>query len=226
MEKLLNMVALGHLPFRFTEHRELDEFIDVVRLAPLKPKLPCRKTLRRYLQKNVQEKQQILLQKLPPNGKLSIALDCWTSPFNHAFIAITGYFIDQEWNYREILLGFEPLHGTHNGSNLGSTLFEILQKHGITNRVLSITTDNASNNNTMMASIQELVQSQDISSDTTIIRIPCIAHVIQLSLNQLLGKMKAAPENNTAQTEWSDARTQSLNKRQNSREIVDTLNKV
>jgi hypothetical protein len=226
MEKLLNMVALGHLPFRFTEHRELDEFIDVVRLAPLKPKLPCRKTLRRYLQKNVQEKQQILLQKLPPNGKLSIALDCWTSPFNQAFIAITGYFIDQEWNYREILLGFEPLHGTHNGSNLGSTLFEILQKHGITNRVLSITTDNASNNNTMMASIQELVQSQDISSDTTIIRIPCIAHVIQLSLNQLLGKMKAAPENNTAETEWSDARTQSLNKRQNSREIVDTLNKV
>jgi hypothetical protein len=178
MEKLLNMVALGHLPFRFTEHRELDEFIDVVRLAPLKPKLPCRKTLRRYLQKNVQEKQQILLQKLPPNGKLSIALDCWTSPFNQAFIAITGYFIDQEWNYREILLGFEPLHGTHNGSNLGSTLFEILQKHGITNRVLSITTDNASNNNTMMASIQELVQSQDISSDATIIRIPCIAHVI------------------------------------------------
>jgi hypothetical protein len=226
MEKLLNMVALGHLPFRFTEHRELDEFIDVVRLAPLKPKLPCRKTLRRYLQKNVQEKQQILLQKLPPNGKLSIALDCWTSPFNQAFIAITGYFIDQEWNYREILLGFEPLHGTHNGSNLGSTLFEILQKHGITNRILSITTDNASNNNTMMASIQELVQSQDISSDTTIIRIPCIAHVIQLSLNQLLGKMKAAPENNTAETEWSDARTQSLNKRQNSREIVDTLNKV
>jgi hypothetical protein len=226
MEKLLNMVALGHLPFRFTEHRELDEFIDVVRLAPLKPKLPCRKTLRRYLQKNVQEKQQILLQKLPPNGKLSIALDCWTSPFNQAFIAITGYFIDQEWNYREILLGFEPLHGTHNGSNLGSTLFEILQKHGITDRVLSITTDNASNNNTMMASIQELVQSQDISSDTTIIRIPCIAHVIQLSLNQLLGKMKAAPENNTAETEWSDARTQLLNKRQNSREIVDTLNKV
>jgi hypothetical protein len=226
MEKLLNMVALGHLPFRFTEHRELDEFIDVVRLAPLKPKLPCRKTLRRYLQKNIQEKQQILLQKLPPNGKLSIALDCWTSPFNQSFIAITGYFIDKEWNYREILLGFEPLHGTHNGSNLGSTLFEILQKHGITNRVLSITTDNASNNNTMMASIQELVQSQDISSDTTIIRIPCIAHVIQLSLNQLLGKMKAAPENNTAETEWSDARTQSLNKRQNSREIVDTLNKV
>jgi hypothetical protein len=50
--------------------------------------------------------------------------------------------------------------------------------------------------------------------------------LFQLSLNQLLGKMKAAPENNTAETEWSDARTQSLNKRQNSREIVDTLNKV
>jgi hypothetical protein len=146
MEKLLNihMVAVGRLPFRFSEHRELDDFIDIVRLAPSKPKIPSSRTLRRYLEKNVKEKQATLLQKLPPNGKLSIALDCWTSPFNQAFMAITGYFIAR------FFLGFEPLHGTHNGSNLSSVVFEVLQEHEITNRILSITTDNASNNNTMM----------------------------------------------------------------------------
>ncbi|KAA8643858.1 uncharacterized protein ATNIH1004_010633 [Aspergillus tanneri] len=127
------MVALGRLPFRFSEHRELDEFINIVRLAPSKPKLPSGKTLRRYLQKKVKEKQETLLQKLSPSGKLLIALDCWTSPFNQAFMAITGYFLDQGWNYREILLGFEPLHGTHNGSNLSLVLFEILQAYGIVN---------------------------------------------------------------------------------------------
>jgi hypothetical protein len=226
MEKLLNMVAVGRLPFRFSERPELNEFIDIVRLAPSKPKLPSSRTLRRYLEKNVKEKQATLLQKLPLNGKLSIALDCWTSPFNQAFMAITGYFINQEWNYCEILLGFEPLHGTHNGSNLSSVIFQVLQEHEITNRILSITTDNASNNNTMMVRLQESIQSQNLSSNATIIQIPCITHVIQLSLNQLLGKMKANPVNDSIEREWSDQSMQSLQKKSDSCGIVDTLNKV
>jgi hypothetical protein len=41
-------------------------------------------------------------------------------------MAITGYFIDQDWNYREILLGFEPVHGTYTGANLSTVLLERL----------------------------------------------------------------------------------------------------
>lgn len=66
---------------------------------------------------------------LPPNSKLSISLDCWTSPFQQAFMAITGYFLDQNWDYREVLLGFEPLEGTHTGTNLGLVLTDTLQKY-------------------------------------------------------------------------------------------------
>jgi hypothetical protein len=40
-----------------------------------------------------------MLDRLPSSTKLLIALDCWTSPFQQAFMAITGYFIDDEWNY-------------------------------------------------------------------------------------------------------------------------------
>jgi hypothetical protein len=32
--------------------------------------------------------------RLPKGSHLSIALDCWTSPFSQAFMAITGYFLD------------------------------------------------------------------------------------------------------------------------------------
>jgi hypothetical protein len=99
-----------------------------------------------------------MLDRLPSGIKLSIALDCWTSPFQQAFMAITGYFIDDEWNYREILLGFEPLHGSHSGTNLSTVLFDLLQQYEITDRVLSITTDNASNNVTLMESIQDSIQ--------------------------------------------------------------------
>jgi hypothetical protein len=142
-------------------------------------------------------------------------------------MAITAYFIDQEWSYREVLLGFEHIHGSHTGSNLGETVFEILQEHSITDRVLSITTDNASNNNTMMISIQDTIQSHGLTN-ASVFRIPCLAHVIQLSLKQLLGKMKVDPINQEVESEWSDERTQSLQSNSSlpTRQIMDTLKKV
>jgi hypothetical protein len=65
-------------------------------------------------------------------------------------VAITGYFIDRDWNYRELLLGFEPLDGAHSGVNLSEVLMDIFKKLDITDRVLAITLDNVSNNTTLV----------------------------------------------------------------------------
>lgn len=143
-------------------------------------------------------------------------------------MAITGYFIDHDWDYCEVLLGFEHLHGSHTGENLSKTVTQILADHSISDRVLSVTTDNATNNNTLMLSIQDHLQSQH-QSDISIFRVPCIAHVIQLSLNELLGKLKAVPLNKEIELEWSEEKTHSFqSKRNNSSDvqITDTLKKV
>jgi hypothetical protein len=68
-------------------------------------------------------------------------------------MAITSYFLDQNWDYREVLLGFNPLEGTYTGLNLSSVLTNTLQKYQILDRVIAITIDNASNNQTMITSI-------------------------------------------------------------------------
>lgn len=60
-----------------------------------------------------------------------------------------------------------------------------------------------------MQSIQENLQSQHLS-DISIFRVLCIAHVIQLSLNELLGKLKAVPSNKEIELEWSDEKTHSF----------------
>lgn len=220
MEKLLTFLAVSRLPFQLVEHPEFHGLLEMARLAPSRLEIPSAQTVRRHLQEIVQERQQNLLQTLPPNAKLSIALDCWTSPFQQAFMAVTSYFIDQEWNYRELLLGFEPLHGTHTGANLSAVLFELLQQHQIEDRVLAVTTDNASNNSTLIESIHDSIQSLELPGLTPIIRIPCIAHIIQLSLKQLLGEMEANPKNEREEIEWTEDATEEQ------REIVYTLNKV
>jgi hypothetical protein len=41
-------------------------------------------------------------------------------------MAITGYFIDDDWQYREVLLGFKPAPGSHIGENLCAILLDVL----------------------------------------------------------------------------------------------------
>lgn len=203
------------------------DLVEVIQQAQSKIDIPSARSIRRYLDSAVKSDQKEILGRLPDGSRLSLALDCWTSPFQQAFMAITGYFLVRDWNYCEVLLGFEHLYGSHTGENLSKTVIQLLNNHGITNRVLSVTTDNATNNNTLMTNIQETIQSQS-QSDTLIFRVPCIAHVIQLSLNELLGKLKVTPPNKEIELEWSDERTHSFQTKRSglSRQIADTLKKV
>jgi hypothetical protein len=84
-------------------------------------------------------------------------------------MAITGYFLDQEWEYREVLLGFEPISGSHTSVNLRDVVLQILQKHQIANRVLAVTTDNTSNNKTLIVAVNDSIKKLYIETESTIV---------------------------------------------------------
>jgi len=94
------------LPFTTIEHPQFRKLLRLTQSAPSLPDFPSAKTIQRRLFTTVEARHQAILQSLPSGAKMSIALDCWTSPFRQSFMAITGYFIDVHWEYREILLGF------------------------------------------------------------------------------------------------------------------------
>ena len=123
-------------------------------------------------------------------------------------MAITGYFIDTNWRYREVLLGFEHLEGNHTGQSLVQTLDSILAKHNISDRVLAITTDNARNNATLTRELQQALDSANFCAKQG--HIPCLAHVIQLSLKELFGKIRIVPDNDDVTTVWHDTSLLSL----------------
>ena len=77
--------------------------------------MPSATTLRSQLLKRADDIEDQLLSDLPNDAKISLALDCWTSPNRLAFMAITDYFINTNWRYREVLLGFEHLEGNYMG---------------------------------------------------------------------------------------------------------------
>jgi len=84
--------------------------------------------------------------------------------------------------------GFKKINsGQHTGINLGGVLWDILQKYDIGDPVLAITTDNASNNSTLVESLYDIHGS-------FIIRTPCLAHVMQLALKQTTWSNEGRPK--------------------------------
>jgi hypothetical protein len=50
-------------------------------------------------------------------SKISITLDCWTSPNGLAFMGITVHYIDDDWTPKSFVLDFIPLPDRHTGCN-------------------------------------------------------------------------------------------------------------
>ena len=113
------------------------------------------------------------------DAKISLVLDCWFSLFRQSFLAITGYFIDLEWNLYKVLLGFEFVNEEYLGRALSRIVINVLESFNIRDRVLAFITDNASNNLTLFDSLNKLLaKSINDIFVKDIIRLPYLAYVI------------------------------------------------
>lgn len=194
--------------------------------------LPSPTTLRRRLDIMLGNAQQIALYGLVPGARCALALDNWSSPgLRHSFMGIVATFITEKWEYREALIGFEYLDGDHSGKELAATVRRVISQHKLDGRVHSITTDNASNNTTMMAKITDMIT--ELSSDGTnfyngnVYHIPCFAHVIQLAQRALLGSIRLNPTNAELQMDWDETKTaEELHSLSKDRGLPWTLAKV
>jgi hypothetical protein len=107
--------------------------------------------------------------------------------------AITSHYVDEDFKLHEDLLDFHPLNCQHTGENLARVLYNILKDFNIHTRLYCITTDNASNNTTLVKELEMLLRVNDaITWDSSKHHIPCLAHIINLTVKAFLNKLKIA----------------------------------
>jgi hypothetical protein len=115
------------------------------------------------------------------DSKISCTTDIWTSPSMDPFMVVTAHFVDKSFQLRSIVLDFAAMPGSHNGKRIADVFKSIINYYDIKDKVLCVTTDNASNNDTF---IDQLIQDRYMSSREHHIR--CFAHVINLSVQTAL----------------------------------------
>jgi hypothetical protein len=189
-EQLFTTFVSANLPFQLVENHSFKKLLEI---ACLGIDMPNRRQLRKLLDICYESATEAFLSDLGNRTKVSLVIDCWSSPNKIAFIAIVGYYILVEWKYKEVLLAFEPLTGAHMGRNLALVVERILAKYELTDRLFNITTDNASSNATMRESLEQALSGKhNVVGDAEVAKVSCLAHVLNLSAKAFLLGVKVA----------------------------------
>ncbi|CAG7725821.1 unnamed protein product, partial [Allacma fusca] len=158
-EKIVRFVVLTNQPFVITEKQA---FIDMMCYGrSVVPKIPSADSVKRAIEAMYNsEKNRVIttLQNIP--GKISLIVDCWTTRNRIDFLAIIATWIDSEWNSQELVLDLDIINGSHTGRNLAQSLMDVVIEFEIANKILSVTTDNASNMDKMMIEFSRLLKKQ------------------------------------------------------------------
>jgi hAT family C-terminal dimerisation region/Domain of unknown function (DUF4413) len=186
--------------------------------------VPAARTLRRDIRGRFKrEKARVrgVLQDVP--GRLSFAVDAWSSRNAHAFLGITVHWIDAEWQLHHQLLDIPPLDGPHSGENLCHTFVGACRGFDVLPKLLAITTDNTSNNDTFLDNLEMACQEQDIPFSSESMHVRCAAHVINLAVQDLLSALNsAALDSDTAYTEAYTADSNTADSNTASSNTTDT----
>jgi hypothetical protein len=147
-------IVACQLPFNIVSHVYFTCMIQQAACSSTISIPTCQKVRDRILELS-QLRHAEELSRIPADSKVSLALDCWTSPQQKAFLAVTGYYINTNFESKEVLLGFEPISGSHSGIKLANCVLGVLEDAKLDRQVLAITTDNASNNTTLMDNLSK-----------------------------------------------------------------------
>lgn len=202
---LLKMSISMNLPFRMADNLDFRRLVSMLRPDAIGD-LPHRTKLRGLLDSHFTTSHGGLFNEYVPGSKVSWAVDCWSSPDMKAYLGVLGYYVTAKWEMREVLAGFEPIHGSHDGINLANILYRVMAEHQKATHTLCITADNASNNTTMRAQLQRKIERQHggFKWDHLVGSIPCLAHVIQLAVNKLVEGLAIESDNETTLPRFGD----------------------
>ena len=165
--------------------------------------IPKRSKIRLIIDEQYLQVKKSLADDLRGDNKVSLALDTWTSPNKLSFLAITAYVVNSEWEYQEHLIGFEHISGAHDGENLAQITMKVLQDFQIEDRLFAITADNASNNGTLQKDLARRLQREcRLSWDASRHTVPCLAHVVQLVVKEMIEYLKIEAPHDRPETRW------------------------
>jgi len=181
-DKILDFIISNNLSFNILNSESFNNLLTYYnRLSPVinrwKIKGILTNTYNTYLSNLNTELQRNILNK----GLFSLTFDIWTSSSQKSYLGIILSYIDNDFNLIYKLIGFEELLEVHSGLNIYTEFINIINSYQeLSNNIISITRDNASNNNTFISIFKRNTTNKAVYD------IRCSAHILNLVVQDIL----------------------------------------
>ena len=111
--------------------------------------------------------------------RVCLTTDAWTSPQNKSYMCLTAHFIDNDWILHKKILNFRQVI-SHTGEAMAKFVESCLHEWSL-NRVLTLTVDNATSNDTGVQHLKKrLLSWNNLVLKGDYIHMRCCAHVLNL----------------------------------------------
>ena len=163
-DALVEMVARDMQPSTIVEDKGFNK---LVHLLDPRYQLPSRRSLMRKIPAKYDKVREEVKDELDHASAVCLTTDIWTSRISQSYMTVTCHFIDNSWHLKSYVLETVHLSVSHTAENIASELIRIANEWSISEKVVALATDNASN----------AVAAARLTGWK---HIPCFAHTLNL----------------------------------------------
>lgn len=206
---ILDSIVADSRPFGDFSKPSIKKIFNLI-IPGYKP--PTRNTISRNLEVMYNAYKKKLMQVLSKVENIALTTDVWKARNNTYYVCVTGHFMDASMKNVPLIICFRKFFGRHFGERLKQMIKNELRILNIADKIVAITTDNAS----------------DIKNATSVsfgVRMSCFAHNLNLVLKQII---KFKKPKKTDQTELSEELSDQITESddENDFEIDSSFNEI
>ncbi|RKK19242.1 hypothetical protein BFJ67_g17515 [Fusarium oxysporum f. sp. cepae] len=186
-ELTVGWIVTANLPFAAPSNPYLRRMLDL-HDALLAKEVPwSRQSVRDTMRKLFEVKKGVISSQLQKAvTRISFSFDLWTSPNRYAFLGLHAHYLDASYQVQSRLLALRRVWGSHSGDNQAATIYDILGEYGIRDRTGAGVCDNASSNDTCLASLYRQLYPAMAEEDIRNHRTRCFGHILNLAARAFL----------------------------------------
>jgi hypothetical protein len=116
-----------------------------------------RQTTSRDLVKYYTDRRKVIVDCLLSTSSIAITSDIWFGNAKEDYLSVVAHYINKDWLLEKRIIGLRLIESAHTGENIADHIFAVIDDFGCTNKVISITLDNASSNSKAMEKLRPLL---------------------------------------------------------------------
>ena len=128
-------------------------------------------------------------------GTVCFTIDGWSALNRQSYLSLTAHYVDKDWVLQGFVLDLIPHLGDHSGRNTAKHVLASLEKFNLVEKLLTITMDNVSSNDTMVKELSAMLLEKHAVVWDPEFRVRCFPHILNLAVQDALHAEKQPGEN-------------------------------